>query len=393
MLSSRINAQVFRFATTLGVVALAFWLLVAVASADTPGIVTVRVEGAAGTLLSPTQVTTTVAPMVREGHSCSGSSAADALQLATSGDWEGKWFESFGDFLVEAIEGDSYANSPDGYWAFWVNDKPAAEGVCKTELEPGASVLFFPECFGECPAPPSPLGIEAPAVAEVGRPFKVAVIAYANPSGAASPAAGATVAYEGVNATTDEGGHVTLTFAHTGQTMVRASRSDAIRTETVVCVHQPGDGGCGTAAGATNAAGSQTGVGSLSAAPPPYKGPYALVPHLTGLLDGHVYRHGRAPRVLAGGVTGHTAIASVSLVLRRSYRGRCWAFDGTKAEFVRARCGTGHPFEVSTSGQFSYLLPAALAPGRYVLDIEATDAAGNRTTLARGTSRIVFYVR
>ena len=28
-----------------------------------------------------------------------------------------------------------------------------------------------------------------------------------------------------------------------------------------------------------------------------------------------------------------------------------------------------------------------------LLDIEATDAAGNRTTLARGTSRIVFYVR
>jgi hypothetical protein len=28
-----------------------------------------------------------------------------------------------------------------------------------------------------------------------------------------------------------------------------------------------------------------------------------------------------------------------------------------------------------------------------VLDIEATDAAGNRTTLARGTSRVVFDVR
>ena len=35
----------------------------------------------------------------------------------------------------------------------------------------------------------------------------------------------------------------------------------------------------------------------------------------------------------------------------------------------------------------------ALAPGRYVLDIEATDVAGNHTSLARGTSRIVFYVR
>ena len=50
-------------------------------------------------------------------------------------------------------------------------------------------------------------------------------------------------------------------------------------------------------------------------------------------------------------------------------------------------------FKVSTAPSFSYLLPSTLAPGRYVLDIQATDVAGNRTTLARGTSRIVFYVR
>ena len=42
---------------------------------------------------------------------------------------------------------------------------------------------------------------------------------------------------------------------------------------------------------------------------------------------------------------------------------------------------------------FRSLLPGGLAPGRYVLDIQATDAAGNHTSLARGTSRIVFYVR
>jgi hypothetical protein len=38
-------------------------------------------------------------------------------------------------------------------------------------------------------------------------------------------------------------------------------------------------------------------------------------------------------------------------------------------------------------------MPFALGRGEYVLDIEATDAAGNHTTLARGTSRIRFYVR
>jgi hypothetical protein len=34
-----------------------------------------------------------------------------------------------------------------------------------------------------------------------------------------------------------------------------------------------------------------------------------------------------------------------------------------------------------------------LGSGEYVLDIDATDVAGNRTALARGTSRIRFYVR
>jgi hypothetical protein len=38
------------------------------------------------------------------------------------------------------------------------------------------------------------------------------------------------------------------------------------------------------------------------------------------------------------------------------------------------------------------LLPFKLPAGRYVLDIEATDLAGSQTKLARGSSRVVFYV-
>jgi hypothetical protein len=58
-------------------------------------------------------------------------------------------------------------------------------------------------------------------------------------------------------------------------------------------------------------------------------------------------------------------------------------------------CGAAHGvyFSVGSQASFSYLLPETLAPGRYVLDIEATDTAGEHTTLARGTSRIVFYVK
>jgi hypothetical protein len=172
---------------------------------------------------------------------------------------------------------------------------------------------------------------------------------------------------------------------------VRVSAPDAIRTETIVCAHNGSDGTCGAPA-SSGASGSPGVSSAIVAAGSPYKGPYALVPHLTDLLDGHVYRHDHAPRVLAGSVTGHSAIASVSLTLRREYRHRCYAFNGVTAKFVREHCGAGKPFKVSDNSTFSYLLPAALPPGRYVLDIAATDAAGNRTTLARGTSRIVFYV-
>ena len=97
--------------------------------------------------------------------------------------------------------------------------------------------------------------------------------------------------------------------------------------------------------------------------------------------------------MLRGTTLAHTQVASVSLRLRRSFRGRCSAYDGISERFERAHCGGGAFFKVSSTPSFSYLLPGALQRGRYVLDIEATDAAGNRTSLARGTSRVVFYVR
>ena len=50
-------------------------------------------------------------------------------------------------------------------------------------------------------------------------------------------------------------------------------------------------------------------------------------------------------------------------------------------------------FTVGDAATFSYLLPAALGPGRYVLDAEAVNSSGQVSGLYHGTSRIVFYVR
>jgi hypothetical protein len=360
--------------------------------------VTVRVEGINQTLLPPTQVTTdATTSVVKDGnneHSCSGGSAAGALQLATGGSWNGEWFSGFG-YSAETILGEAHAFEPGAaanyFWSYWLDNKASSVGICEGELQAGQSILFFPECFSEtgaCPAPPNPLGISAPAVAQRGAPIDVTVTSYDNVSGAASPAVGAAVTGGGAGATTDSAGHATLAIPQAGNVQLQVTAPGSVRTETSVCVHDGNDGTCGT----TSPSGSSTPVpgGAAAAA---YKGPYAVVAQATGVQDGHVYPRGRGPKVLAGTIAAHASVTSVSLKLRRSHRGRCFAYDGVAERFKRARCGEGSFFTVGSAPSFSYLLPAALAPGRYVLDMQAGDAAGNRTTLARGTSRIVFYVR
>ena len=159
-----------------------------------------------------------------------------------------------------------------------------------------------------------------------------------------------------------------------------------------MCAHAGNDGNCGTST-TTVTTTSTTTTSTTPLSSTPYAGPFAIVAHATDLLEGHAYSRARAPRVLSGTVLAHARIAAVSLKLRRSYRGRCSAYDGTSERFVRTRCGGGAFFRVANTPSFSYLLPERLARGRYVLDIEATDTAGNRTALPLGSTRIVFYVR
>jgi hypothetical protein len=210
-----------------------------------------------------------------------------------------------------------------------------------------------------------------------------------NSKGEGSPVSGASVS--GAPALTDPSGHATVKFSSAGQFTLRASASGLIRAEAGICIHNGNDGTCG-ALSAAPSGGSSRQASSTSPAPP-YSGPYAVVARATGPTDGRVYSRRGAPRLLTGAVTAHAAIASVNISLRRRHGNRCSAYSGVRELFVRARCGQARFFRVSTASTFSYLLPSALGPGRYVLDIEATDVAGNHTSLARGTSRIVFFVR
>jgi hypothetical protein len=392
MLSFRRSSKALLLACLLSIV------LVSLAHAAVPATVTVRIEGTNQTLLPTTSVTTNDAVVEKDGnpeHTCTGASAAGALEQATSGRWSGEWFKGIG-YSVETLLGETHAFEPGApanfFWTYWLDGKPSSVGICEGELSSGESILFFPECFSEvgaCPAAPNPLSISAPTVAEQSAPIAVSVTSYANASGAPSPAGGVTVSGGGATATTDASGHATLSLSKTGNIVLQASAPGSVRDEATVCVHSGNDGNCGTQA----PSGSSSTAMSTATVALPYKGPFAIVAKASDVLDDHVYAPSNSPRLLSGAVTAHAPVASVSLRLRRSYRGRCWAYNGVSERFVRVHCGRGSFFAVSKAPTFSYLLPGALARGRYVLDIEATDVTGNRTSLARGSTRIVFYVR
>ncbi len=389
-------------ATALVSAALVWTVLVPTALAAGPATVTVRVVGPGPsyqTLVPLTTVTTNTTPVVNDGnsaHSCSGTTATGALQLATAGNWGGKWFEGEATgYLVETIAGTGLSGS---YWNFWHDNEESKVGVCDVEPGSGDSLLFFPECYEKCSgSPPSVLSIKAPATVEVGKPVTIEVLSYPNPTGAPAPEAEATVTGGGESSQpTNAQGQTTMTFTGDERFSLYArgpaEGAAAIPAEAFICVHEGNDGTCGTTApAATTTVAPPSSVPSSSR---PYTGPFALVARATGLIEGHVYPRRHAPRTLTGHVLAHTGVDSVNIGLRRSYRGRCYVYDATRERFAMARCGTDSLFKVASGGtSFSYLLPTQLPPGRYVFDIGATDAAGNRVALARGSSRIVFYVR
>jgi hypothetical protein len=390
-----------RISLALCITCLSLAVFTATALAAEPATVTVRVEGLSETKLPATQVTTTTTPVAADGKaedSCAGTSALGALQLATGGNWSGPWNSEFKQYEIYTIEGETHVFEKEAlanyFWSFWLDDKEASTGLCEAELHSGDQVLLFPSCYGTaCPPESLPLGVEAPAAADVGESVPLTVTRY-SAKGEGAPATGATISGAQASATAGSTGHATVTFSAPGTYTLQATAPESVRTDATICVHAGNDGTCGTTKApgvVTSAGGTTSAAGSVATAP--YKGPYALVAKASSVIEGHVYKRGNAPRILSGSVLAHTTVTATSLELRREYKGRCYAFNGVTTRFARAHCGGGSFFKVSNDGVFSYLLPAALAPGRYVLDIQATDTAGNRTMPARGTTRIVFYVR
>jgi hypothetical protein len=368
-----------------------------VATAVAGPTVTVRVEGESATLLPPTTVTLG-APEPVSG--CAADSVAAAINLAVNGNWDhGEVFAGGG--FTDTILGETHAFTNNGdTWAEWVNYKWGG-GICSDLLNNGDEVLEIADHEPGAGEPQRlPLVLSAaPASVAAGVPFNVTIDSiHTRPGtypeigeGTPGPASGVTVSGGGSSATTNGEGVATITLTTAGSVALRAEKTgDAPSVPFTICVHNGADGTCGTTGPSGSSSGSAGGVLGFTSSS--YKGPYAVVAKVAGLIEHHHYARGHAPRVLSGTVLAHTTVASVSLRLRRSHKGHCYAYNGASERFGPARCGQGGFFKVGTRSSFSYLLPEALPPGRYVLDVQADDVAGNRTTLARGTSRIVFYV-
>jgi hypothetical protein len=376
------------------------------AQAAGPATVSVRVVGTGPqyqALLPLTQVMTTTTPVTKDGGSCSGTSAAGALELATQGNWEGTWSSKYSDYEVITIDGKSFPfeeGAPANYyWSFWIDNKYQEKGICEAELEPGDQVLFVPSCYGtSCPAAPNVLGIEVPATVEVKKPVTVTVLSYPNVGGAPEPAQGVIVEGGGdTNAPpTNAQGQTTLVFAGDGKYTIQAigaAEPPTIPAEASVCAHEGNDGTCGTTAppettGTTPDSTSTTTVGGNT--------PAVETAEVVGVKNGHVYQRRRAPRLLKGSVVVPAGglLQKVQISLKRRYHGRCYGFDGSAVRFVAIKCRRAASFfSVGTEASFSYLLPARLPKGSYTYDIEAVNGTGQPTKLVSGISHVVFQVK
>jgi hypothetical protein len=347
-------------------------LFAAPALAAGPATVTVRAEGLSTTVIPRTALTTTTAPVVKDGnaaHSCTGTSAAGALETASAGDWGATWFDGF-KYSVDRVKSESSDPSAT-YWALWVNYHYSQTGACDTELQPGDDVLFAIDCFAGCNAR-GPLRLSrVPAQAAPGSTADVLVEAF-DISGPLGPAAGATVTVGGSSFTTGADGIAHVTFSGSGPVNLRATKADSVPSATEqTCVTTGSDGACS----------------AIVASPPDTTAPLATI---AGIRNHQTFSMKKAPRELHGSVSQDpSGLWAVKIRLTRKVGKTCWYFSGSKEEFLKRTCGKQYAFKVGDDPDWSYLLPARLPHGRYVLSTYAIDNAFNH-----GSTRTVrFRVR
>lgn len=394
-----------------------------VAQAALPGAVSVRVEGSTVTRVAATRVDTTSTPITvtdRPGTGtdtaeCSGTSALAALNTATAGSWSGD-VQSFGP-TVEVIDGESHTFDSGRYWTFWVNEKPAELGACQQELSAGDSVLFFVTCFPASDGcPDGALVSSVPATARPGQTVSLLVkqagATYddkGNSSVTNNVAAGAAVQIGAATTASAADGTASVTLGDArGPQAVTIEKAGFARFTASVCVTDGADGQCGSVRpipGITTGgdepgcvhAGNDGRCGTPDRVAPLVK--------LAGFVSGKHYRQSKAPRELRGVVANFpngervadaSGLKDVRVRITRYFGGRCWSYNGTKERFTTMRScdkDNGQFFSVGNKAEWTYLLPQALAPGKYRIEAHAIDGKGNVDRSRRKISHLVFSVR
>jgi hypothetical protein len=337
-----------------------------------PTTITERVEGAT-TTLHDGSVTTDA--KVLNGHACDGSSskppqAPGATALSGLDDagvsWTGTWSDDptfGGDFFVGSIGGESPAAS-NLFWGLFINGAASSAGGCQTLVHAGDEVLWA-ITDGSQPT----LRLTGPTKAATGEaaPVRVEQVAW---NGTLTPASGAQVGGQ----TTDAAGNATVTFNSAGNQPLKATQTGAIRSNSIaVCVYAPGSGACDTVPAGTQ--GQHAGKDSIA--------PTAVISS-----PGNGKRYARGPRVLKGRASDNVGLYQVYFRLRRYAAGGCSWYSSKSERFTRpGHCASARFQKLGTDSAWSYLLPARLPKGRYVLEQKAIDTSYNATR-ARSTFRV-----
>jgi hypothetical protein len=347
-------------------------LLCAAPAVAAPVTVNLRVEGTNGTVFEGPVTTDgkTVTTAAGGSHQCDGTNggtpntpggtpttALDDASKTAGFTWDGSYSTSFNDFLVERIASDGGVGAPftGSFWNLIVNRAGAMAGGCQIRVNGGDQVLLEWQ-DGTKPN----LQLTAPAAAQVGQPVDVSVQQYGS-DGVLAAASGASVA----GAATGADGHVSVTFSAAGVQHVKATRSDAIRSNAAdVCVYTAGSGDCGSAR-----------AQSPTLSPDRVK-PIAA---LRGIRNGQKFKRG--PRKLAGSASDDRGLFQVYFLLKRHSHAGCSWFSSKAARFTSAKrhCSAARYQRVGSKSSWSFLLPARLPAGRYELVEKAIDSSYNGT--------------
>lgn len=362
-------------------------LLMAAPAGAAPVTVQLRIEGASQTLFEgpvTTDVRTFRFSDDATEHRCDGTAdengGSSPVPVPTRGAaiaeasqrtpfvTSGQWFDSLGSPSFSEIAGESVDYDP-GTGRFLIeykNAQAASVGSCGDPIGSGDDVLF---AYGD--GSEQLLKLTGPASAQPGETATVKVADASSGAAVAGAAVGGSVSGADGNA-------VVGPFSQRGSQDLKATNSGAIRSNRLrVCVSDGHDGACGSTppGSPAPAAGGRDSVA-----------PSARI----ALRNGATFSRRRAPRLLRGSVAPDpSGLRVVKLRLTRRDGGRCAYFSGRLESWRGTRCGRSFWFGIGDRADWSYLLPARLPRGAYVLEAKAIDGAFNRGA----PTRVRFEVR